>query len=132
MNYIQHIKTPAGEELVIISKDEFERLSALASGAAEAAEDAADIAAYDEAMAGLAAGTDTVLPADLSALILSSRSRIAAVRKWRGLSQVDLAAAVDIQQGYLSDLETGRRDGASETIARIATALDVPVAWIAR
>jgi len=129
---IQHIKTPGGEELVILARNEFEQLAALARRAAESDNEAADVAAYDKAMAALADGSEVVLPADLSMLILSSRSRIAAVRKWRGMSQVDLAAAVGVKQGYLSDIETGRRDGAPDTIARLAAALDVPIAWIER
>jgi len=132
VTYIQHIKTPAGEELVLLSKDEFEHLTALARRTAESDEDAADIAVYDEAKAALTTNTDTVLPADLSALILSTHSRLAAIRKWRGMSQVDLATAVDIKQGYLSDIETGRRDGAPDTIVRLAAALGVPVAWLDR
>ena len=35
-----------------------------------------------------------------------------------------------IGQGYLSDLENGRRSGTPETIAKLAQALDVPVMWL--
>jgi len=35
-----------------------------------------------------------------------------------------------IGQGYLSDLESGRRTGTPETIAKLAQALDVPVEWL--
>jgi transcriptional regulator with XRE-family HTH domain len=36
----------------------------------------------------------------------------------------------EIQQGYLSDLETGRRSGAQATIELLAEALNVPAAWL--
>jgi len=36
----------------------------------------------------------------------------------------------DISQGYLSDLERGRRAGTPETIAKLAQALNVPVEWL--
>jgi transcriptional regulator with XRE-family HTH domain len=36
----------------------------------------------------------------------------------------------DISQGYLSDLESGRRIGTSETVAKLAQALDIPVEWL--
>jgi len=127
MNSVQIIKTPSGEELVVLPRAEFDRLAALA---ADAEEDAADVAAYDAAKAEFAASGDAVLPAELSALLLKAKSRLAAVRKWRGLSQEDLAAKVGVQQGYISDLETKRRAGLPATIERLAAALDVPVSWI--
>jgi transcriptional regulator with XRE-family HTH domain len=41
-----------------------------------------------------------------------------------------LLSKTGIGQGYLSDLESGRRKGTAETIAILAKALDVPVAWL--
>jgi len=32
-----------------------------------------------------------------------------ALRKWRGLTQMQMAAKTGLAQGYLSDLESGRR-----------------------
>lgn len=127
MSKAQFLTTPGGEELVVLPRAEFERLTALASAAEE---DEADIAAYDAAKAEFAASGGEALPPELSALILKTRSRLAALRKWRGLSQADLAAKVGIQQGYLSDLETKRRAGSAETIERLAVALEAPAAWI--
>jgi ribosome-binding protein aMBF1 (putative translation factor) len=97
----------------------------------EAEEDLADVSAYDAAVADRAAGGAPPWPAELSALLLKYKSRLAATRRWRGMSQADLAAKVGIGQGYLSDLETKRRKGVASTIERLAAALDVPVAWIA-
>jgi ribosome-binding protein aMBF1 (putative translation factor) len=113
---------------VVLSRAEFDRLAALA---AEAEEDAADRAAYDSAMAALADGAEALLPAELSTLILEGNSRLAAARKWRGLSQAELAEKAGLRQGYVSDLETGRRKGAAATHERIARTLDVPLNWIA-
>ena len=124
----QTIKTPNGEELVVLPRAEFDRLAAMA---AEAEEDLADLSAYDSAVAELAAGAVSPLPAELSALLLEHKSRLAAARRWRGMSQMELAAKVGIGQGYLSDLENKRRKGLASTLGRLAAALDVPVAWIA-
>jgi ribosome-binding protein aMBF1 (putative translation factor) len=93
-------------------------------------EDAADIAVYDAAKAEFEAGGSVAFTPELSALVLKHKSRLTAVRKWRGLSQEELAAKADIQQGYLSDLETGRRNGAPATIERLAKALDVDASWL--
>ena len=35
-----------------------------------------------------------------------------------------------IAQGYLSDLESGRRTGTPETMAKLAQALNVPAEWL--
>ena len=55
----QFITTPNGEELAIIPRAEYEALVALA---AEAEEDAADLALYDERKAELAKDRNAALP----------------------------------------------------------------------
>ena len=48
--------TPKGDEMVVLPKADYDALLAAAHVIAEANEDAADVAAYDAAMAYLAAG----------------------------------------------------------------------------
>ena len=122
----QIIRTPSGEELVVLPRAEYE---ALLERAAHDAEDADDVAMYDARKAELAAG-GAVLPPEVSAAILRGDSRLKAIRNWRGLTQMYLEFKTDIGQGYLSDLENGRRTGTRETIAKLAQALDVPVEWL--
>jgi len=126
MSEPQIIKTPAGEELVVLSRKDYEALLERASGEAE---DAADVAIYDARKAKLAAGGD-VLPPDVSAAILRGESRLKAIRNWRDETQLHLSFKTGIGQGYLSDLESGRRTGTPETIAKLALALNVPVEWL--
>lgn len=48
------------------------------------------------------------------------------IRKMKGLSQSDLAERVGVTQGYISHLETGRKEYPSiRVLSRIATTLDV-------
>lgn len=96
----------------------------------DAADVAADVAAYDAAKAEFEASGAVAFPPELSALLLKHKSRLAAARRWRGLSQAELAARADIRQGYLSDLESRRRKGLAATLERLATVLGVPVDWI--
>ncbi len=123
----QMITTPAGEELVLLSRAEYERLAALA---AEVEEDAADVAAYDAAMAEIAARGDSALPVEVSASLLRGASLVTAIRKWKGVKQTELAERAGLSQGYLSDIESRRRKGAKETREAIARALDVPTEWL--
>ena len=119
----QIIRTPGGEELVVLSRAEYE---ALLERADHEAEDADDVAIYD---ARKAAGS-VVLPPEVSAAILRGESRLKAIRHWRDETQLHLNFKTGIGQGYLSDLESGRRTGTPETIAKLAQALNVPVEWL--
>lgn len=125
MSAPQIIKTPGGEELVVLSRADYE---ALLQATREAAEDAADVAIYDARKAEL--GESEPLPAELSLAVLQGESRLRALRKWRGMTQDELAGRTGLTQGFLSDLESRRRAASAETVDRLALALDVPKTWI--
>ncbi len=127
MSEPQIIRTPGGEELVVLPRAEYE---ALRQRADHDAEDAEDAAIYDARKAELAAG-GVVLPPEVSAAMLHGDSRLKAIRNWRDETQLHLSSTTGIGQGYLSDLENGRRAGTPETIAKLAQALNVPVEWLA-
>ena len=120
---VASIVTPGGEELVLLPRADYE---ALVERATEAEEDAADIAIYD---ARRAEGSPT-LPADVSMAVLRGDSRLKALRQWRDVGQVHLAFKTDISQGFLSDLENGKRNMTAEMKRRIAEALDIPEIWL--
>jgi hypothetical protein len=123
MSEPQIIRTPSGEELVVLPRAEYEALLERADHEAE------DAAIYDARKAELAAG-GVMLPPEVSAAILRGDSRLKAIRKWRDETQLHLESVTGIGQGYLSDLESGRRTGTPETIAKLAQALNVPVEWL--
>jgi transcriptional regulator with XRE-family HTH domain len=50
-------------------------------------------------------------------------SRLASLRKWRGLSQLQLAAAADCSQRHISFLELGRTRPSREMLRRLSAAL---------
>ena len=122
----QIIRTPSGDEMVVIPRQEYERLLAAAYD-----EDADDVAIYKARKAELAGDLEALLPEPVSADMLKGLSRFKALRRWRGLTQSALAAKAAVGQGYLSDIENRRRTGAPETLERLARALEVPVRWIA-
>lgn len=92
--------------------------------------DAEDAAIYDARKAALAAG-ESILPAEVGAAVLRGESRLKAIRNWRDVTQLHLSARTGLGQGYLSDLESGRRAGTAETVAKLAEALNVPLDWLA-
>jgi antitoxin component HigA of HigAB toxin-antitoxin module len=122
---VQFIKSPSGDELAILPRSEYE---ALIHAAEELAEDAADVAAYDAAMADELGRQP--LPADLSQLILKGNGLLKSLRLWRNLGQVELAEATGTSQGFISDLETNRRKVTGDMAKKLAKALDVPEHWL--
>lgn len=123
----QFIRTEAGEELVVLSRSDYD---ALLEALAEAEEEIADLAVYDARKAALADEVDAVLPPPVGDALLRGRRLLEALRDWRGMTQTKLAETTGLAQGYLSDLERGRRKGTPETLTRIAAALDVPAKWL--
>lgn len=121
----QIIKSPAGEEMVVIPKAEYD---ALVQAAAAHADDAADAAIYLARKAAL--DKNSVLPAEISASILRGEKVRAAIRKWRKVTQIELAESIGISQGALSDIESGRRQPSDAVAEKMAQALDVPKEWI--
>jgi hypothetical protein len=119
----QFIKSPSGEDMVVLPRSEYD---ALIEAAEDALEDAADVAAYDAAMA---AGVEP-LPFEVSQAVLKGASRLKAIRLWRDETQMHLAFRTETSQGLISDLENRRRDMTAEMARRLAEVLDVPVSWL--
>jgi DNA-binding XRE family transcriptional regulator len=122
----QIIRTASGEELIVLTRAEYDALRAAAAD-----EDTDDVAMFDARMAELQAGTDARLPAEVTALMLRGDPLAKALRKWRGLTQLDLAATTGLSQGYISDIEAGAKKGAPETLRKIAEALQIDPVWLA-
>jgi hypothetical protein len=125
----QIIKTPAGEELVILTRAEYDEL---VSGRDVDEEEAADIALFDERVAALEGGRNPTLPPEVTKAMLAGQSLLRALRGWRNMTQLDLASKTELAQGYISDLEAGKKAGAPETLRKIAEALAIDPSWIMR
>ena len=123
----QFIITPNGEELAILPRADYE---ALVAAAADVEEDAADAAVYDACKAAVANDPKSVLPVEVSALMLRGERLATAIRKWRGLTQQDVAAKLGMAQGTLSDIENGRHRTAADTVRALAKIYDVPEDWL--
>jgi antitoxin component HigA of HigAB toxin-antitoxin module len=120
---VQFIKAPNGEDMVLLSRADYDELIRIAE---EAVEDAADVAAYDAAMAE---GIER-LPIEISQNIMKGTGLLKAIRLWRNLSQIELAERSGTSQGYISDLESHRRKLTADLAPKLAAALDVPLRWL--
>lgn len=111
-----------GAEMVLLTRAEFDALMEVVE---DAEEDAELSAIYDQRMADLKAGYDIILPVEVSARCRKGESLLRAVRNWRGLTQAEVAEKSGLTQGYLSDLEAGKREGTPQTLRKIAEAMGI-------
>jgi DNA-binding XRE family transcriptional regulator len=127
MTKVQFIKTAGGEELAVIPKSEYQRLAALAVD-----EDAGTARLVRRARVSVAAGHEVVLPKAVVDRLASGENPIRVLREWRDWTQAELAVSVGITQGYLSELEAGKRKGPVALHQKIARALGVPIQLLLR
>lgn len=116
----QIITSPTGERLVVLAEAEYQAL-------VDAAADAADVTAIRRFKERLAAGEEELLPAEMVDRILDGENPIRVWRDHRGFSVKGLAEKAGIAPAYLSQLETGKRDGTLATVKKLADALGVTV-----
>ena len=118
----QFIRTDAGDELVVLSRRDYD---ALLAGAGDAdAEDRMTAAIVADTSAAIARGEDSALPATFwDEKERTGKSQLRDVRRYRGMTQEALAAAAGIEQGYISALETGDKKGSAATLMKIARIL---------
>ena len=121
----QIIKTPTGEEMVVLPKAEYD---ALLSQLDELEDDADDRAIYDARKSEL--GVVPPLPSDVSSAMLRGDRLLKALREWKGMTQSSLAKSSGISQGFLSDIESGKRVASRNNLVRIANALELPEGWL--
>lgn len=103
-------------ETVTIELAEYQRLKA-------AAEDLADILAFDAAMANPAES----VPAEYVKRIIDGESPLRVYRDWRNLTQMELSELSGVNRVQIADIEAGRKTGSVETVKKLAAALAVAV-----
>jgi DNA-binding XRE family transcriptional regulator len=93
----------------------------------EALEDKADAAVVAEFHEAYRAGREFLVPAGILRRELEGESSVKLWREHRGLTQQELADRAAISKPYLSQIESGKRQGTVDTLAAIARALEVPL-----
>ena len=118
--------TPNGE-VAILPRADYERLKKLAD---EAIEDAGTARLVARARKEVAGGMP-LLPKETVDRLANGENPIRVLREFRGQTQLKFAASISIAQGYLSDLESGKRKGPLALHQKIARALNVPLELLA-
>ncbi|MFI0843558.1 helix-turn-helix transcriptional regulator [Mesorhizobium sp. IMUNJ 23232] len=114
---VHYFTTPKGEEMAILPRAELEELR--------------DMAARTREVADYRAGRAPGFSPDEALAYASAASPLAFFRKRAGLTQGQLADKVGVAQGYLSDVENGKRDGPVALWLKLAGVLEVPVNLLA-
>ena len=89
------------------------------------AEDAADAAHVREAEARVEAGEDEYVPIALTRRLMAGEVPVRVWREHRGLSARALARRAGISAAYLSQIETAKKPGSFDAMAKLARALGV-------
>jgi DNA-binding XRE family transcriptional regulator len=107
-------------EMITIPRAEYDRL-------VEAAEDLADIAAYQRFKAAQAAGQEELIPAIFVNRILDGEAPLRVFREWRELTQTALADQSGVNRVQIVEIEAGRKTGSVATLRKLASTLGVTI-----
>jgi DNA-binding XRE family transcriptional regulator len=113
MNKPHIFRTPGGEELVVMAREEYDELQ--------------DVAVAATRHRDLAEGRDELLAAEEVDGLLQAPTPLVFWRKKRGLTQTALAAAIGVSQNFLSDMERGKAIGDVVLYAKLARHLRVSI-----
>ena len=86
-----------------------------------------DIEDYDRVKAALEGGEEEIIPAEVVDALLDGENPVKAWRRYRQLTQQQLAEAAGTSVPFLSQIETGKRKASTKTMAAFARALNVTV-----
>lgn len=103
-------------EMVTITREEYSKLL-------EAAEDLADIVAYDRARRD----PGVAIPVDSVRRMVDGESPLRVFRDLRGLTQMQLAERASVNRVQIADIEAGRKTGSVQTLHKLAQALEISI-----
>ena len=115
----QKFTAPDGTEMIVLPAADYARLELLA-------QEGADYVAARGQLQRLAASEGTLPGPVLDLMLDGGVSAIAAWRKYRGLTQGELARAAGVTQASVSHVESGTRYGKPRLRRALAKALDAP------
>jgi DNA-binding XRE family transcriptional regulator len=102
---------PDGEDMVLLSRDEYEELL--------------DARGHAAAMQAIASGSMETLSEQEAAAYLAAKTPLAFWRRHRGVTQKTLAGAIGVSQAYVAQIENGAWEGSPVMLRDIARVLRV-------
>jgi DNA-binding XRE family transcriptional regulator len=114
----QVITTPSGERLVILPEAEFLAMR----DALDSREDVEAVRSFEKK---LASGDEELVPKEVIDRILNGENKVRVWRSYRGMTSRDLASATGLSAPFISEIETGKKDGSVSAMKKIAVVLGV-------
>ena len=108
---MQTTRGPNGEDMVLLSRDEYE--------------DLLDARGHAAAMQAVASGVMETLSEEEVSAYLAAKTPLAFWRRHRDMTQQTLAEAVGVSQAYIAQIENGVREGSPAMLRDVARALHV-------
>ncbi len=115
---VQIIKRDGKPEWAVVPFETYQRL-------VSEAEMLQDVRDFDEVKAAIECGEEELIPAEVVDALLEGENPIRVWRQHRGLTQQQLADQAEISAPYLSQIESGKRDGTPDVLIKIAKALNL-------
>jgi transcriptional regulator with XRE-family HTH domain len=111
-------KTPQGDDIVILSRAEYDALTRYNK-------DALDAAHANNILANIERGTEILLTSEQATQLLDAKTPLAFWRRHRGMTQEALSKSIGVAQGFISEIENGTKTGDVQTLAAIAKVLAI-------
>jgi len=115
MTKVQYIPQDGEPQYAVVAIEDYKSLIAIS-----ASRD--DPRSFHEIMEAIDAGEET-FPDEFVGRLLDTDSPLREWRKYRGMTQVELATASGLSQGAIAQIEAGKRNPTVETARKIANAL---------
>lgn len=116
----QHFTAPDGTEMVVLTAADYAQLNALAANGRDGVDGRA-------ALQRVVDGEGTMPAKVLASILDDGLTPLAAWRRYRGLSQAELARRASLSQVWVGRIEAGGGHGTPATRRKLAAALSAPL-----
>lgn len=114
------MKDAAGREMAVLPRAEYERLC-------ERLEDAEDLARARRVATAIDRGEEEAVSLETVERMLAGENPMRVWREYRGLTLADIRQRTGLSRAYLSQIETGKRDGTIGAIRKVAETLKLTI-----
>ena len=120
MSEVQYIKVDGKPAYAVLPVEDYNRLVLVAAATASETD-------YFETLAAIKSGKEETFPAEFVDQLLETDSPLREWRKYRGMTQLELASASGLSQGAIAQIETGKRNPTVDTARKFASALNCDI-----
>lgn len=133
MSDVQYFISPDGTKMAIVNAMEYNRIfnfsqqfhKQVGNMTPQAMQDVIDLVNMKTDWNDFVASGRHYIPLDVFERVLDGEHPVRVYREWRGYKAIDLAKMAGVNQGYLSQVENGKKIGTIHFYRKIAEILNV-------